>query len=43
MFTHLYRQSISYALASVLLGNTLFAEAIVVDEAAPLSISRRWM
>ncbi len=36
MFTHLYRQSISYALASVLLGNTLFAEAIVVDEAAPL-------
>lgn len=34
MFTHLYRQSISCILSTVLLGNTLYAEGIVVDSAA---------
>jgi filamentous hemagglutinin len=34
MFTHLYRQSISCILSTVLLGNTLYAEGIVVDSTA---------
>lgn len=37
MFTHLYRQSISFILSTVLLGNTLYAEGIVVDTAAAIS------
>lgn len=34
MFTHLYRQSISCILSTVLLGNTLYAEGIIVDNSA---------
>lgn len=34
MFTHLYRQSISCILSAVLLGNTLYADGIVVDTTA---------
>jgi filamentous hemagglutinin len=37
MFTHLYRQSISCILSTVLLGNTLYAGGIVVDTAAAAS------
>jgi hypothetical protein len=32
--THLYRQSISCILSTVLLGNTLYAGGIVVDNSA---------
>ena len=37
MFTHLYRQSISAVLSTVLLGNALYAGGIVVDTAALVS------
>jgi filamentous hemagglutinin len=37
MFTHLYRQSISCILSTVLLGNTLYAGGIVVDNSATAS------
>ncbi|MBV5335453.1 MAG: hemagglutinin repeat-containing protein [Sulfuricurvum sp.] len=37
MFTHLYRQSISCILSTVLLGNTLYAGGIVVDTTAAAS------
>jgi len=37
MFTHLYRQSISCILSSVLLGNVLYAEGILIDTTASAS------
>ena len=34
MFTHLYRQSISYVLSTVLLSNMLYGADLAVDSAA---------